>query len=547
MPYLRFLFPLLTFILYVSASFYVLSNGHVHEDAYILFIFSESLANGQGISYFPGSGPIEGATDFLWMAILAAAVFIGIDVAIAAAILNGIGLAVISYYVLKLSSLSTSDRSYIPFGVLTSAIIFLSPISMAALAGFSTGFYCAFVCVIFHIIYAENTKSLIMVPVIGIIMGLLRPDGVIIGVFASLVGLSIAYRRGLLQKYLIVSAVCAVVGASYFFWRFNYFGHLLPLPLYVKSASASSLPGLAPHYDWLQYNGFLAGLVILSAYFMPHKRKIFMAAVPVMALFIALAFATQSQNISFRFQAPATTLLLLISALVYAAYLKGEFSGRVRSFIIFFMAIAALGSTIDYSNSTKKMFVYLTSNEYINYLSFHMRKLATPDTTIALTEAGRFAYWMQGRKFDLVGLNTPETAIHKVSPEYIQKIDPDLVFIHIASTVSLEKICGTRDFCTVTIDQLRQSMLVEKNWEAVSNGVDRAPLATYSFLESSGQYQLYAVRYGRSRKYNHMHAVKKDGRISISDFEASLVKSFKEEGRLSYLEMKKLTKSVFAD
>jgi len=547
MAYLRFLFPLLTFILYLSVSFYVLSNGHVHEDAYILFIFSESLASGQGISYFPGSGPIEGATDFLWMVILAAAVFIGIDVAIAAAILNGIGLAVISYYVLKLSSLNASDRPYVPFGILSSVIILVSPIAMAALAGFSTGFYCAFVCVIFHIIYAESTRSLVLVPVIGIIMGLLRPDGVIIGALASLVGLLIAYRRDLLKKYLIVSAVCAVVGASYFFWRLSYFGHLLPLPLYVKSASASSLPGLAPHYDWLQYNGFLAGLVILSGFFMPHKRKIFMASVPVMALFIALAFATQSQNISFRFQAPGTTLLLLISALIYAAYRKGDFSGRVKNLILFFMAIAALGATIDYSNSARKMFVYLTSNEYINYFSFHMRELASPDTTIALTEAGRFAYWMPGRKYDIVGLNTPEIAIHKVSPDYIRSIDPDLIFVHINATASFEKICGTRDFCALTTDQLNKSILVESNWQTDSNSVSRAPLATYSFLESSDAYQLYAVRYGRSRKYNHLHAVKKSGQISVADFEASLTRSFEEEGRLSYLDMKKLTKSVFAD
>lgn len=547
MAYVRIFFPLLTFFLYLSASFYVLSKGHIHEDAYILFIFSESLANGHGISYFPGSGPIEGATDFLWMVILAAAVFIGVDVAIAAAILNGIGLAVISYYVLKVSSLSPSDRPYIPFGILSSVIIVASPISMAALSGFSTGLYCAFVCAIFYIIYTEKTRGLMAIPVIGIILGLLRPDGVIIGVFSALVGLLIAYRRGLLRRYLVISAGCALIGLSYFFWRFNYFGHLLPLPLYVKSATASALPGLAEHYNWLQNNGFLAGLVILSAYFLPHRSRIFLAAVPVIALFIALAFAYQSQNISFRFQAPGTTLLLFTSSLVYAAYLRGEFSGLTKKLILFFLFIGALGATIDYSHSARKRFVYLTSEEYINYLSFHMRELATPETTIALTEAGMFAYWMPGRKFDLVGLNTPETAIHKVSPEYIQEIDPDLVFIHISGTASFEKICGTRDFCAITADQLQSSIVGENNWEEISNGVFRAPRATYSFLQSSGEYQIYAVRYGRSRKYNHMHAVKKNGRISIADFEASLAKSFDEQGRLSYLEMKKLTKSVFAD
>ncbi|XYH99446.1 hypothetical protein ACMHYB_06665 [Sorangium sp. So ce1128] len=69
-------------------SLHVLSNGHPIEDSYILYIYSESLASGHGITYFKGGEHAEGATDFLWMMLLGAGSFLGVDVAVAAAALN---------------------------------------------------------------------------------------------------------------------------------------------------------------------------------------------------------------------------------------------------------------------------------------------------------------------------------------------------------------------------------------------------------------------------------------------------------------------------
>ena len=48
----------------------VMGNGHLHEDAYILFQYSGNLSQGLGISFDVANGPAEGATDFLWMCLL---------------------------------------------------------------------------------------------------------------------------------------------------------------------------------------------------------------------------------------------------------------------------------------------------------------------------------------------------------------------------------------------------------------------------------------------------------------------------------------------
>ncbi|RMG67386.1 MAG: hypothetical protein D6722_13275, partial [Bacteroidetes bacterium] len=49
------------------------------EDAAILFRYSENLADTGVISYNPGGPPVEGATDFLWMLLLAAAHWLGLE------------------------------------------------------------------------------------------------------------------------------------------------------------------------------------------------------------------------------------------------------------------------------------------------------------------------------------------------------------------------------------------------------------------------------------------------------------------------------------
>ena len=57
-------------ILFLIFNFILISNGHFHEDAYILFIYVENFVNGNGITYYSDGPHIEGATDFLWLMLL---------------------------------------------------------------------------------------------------------------------------------------------------------------------------------------------------------------------------------------------------------------------------------------------------------------------------------------------------------------------------------------------------------------------------------------------------------------------------------------------
>lgn len=531
-------FPLATFSFYCFVSFYVLMTGHLHEDAYILYIFSESLANGNGISYFPGGPPAEGATDFLWMLLLAFGKYLNIDVAISATILNGIGLAAITFFSIRLLPNNVKYWKVYTVSSVLVFVILLSQVAQASVAGFSSGFYCSFVAAIFYLLFTRNLKWLFLIPLLGITIGLLRPDGVIIGSVASLVGMYFTFRSDVYKKYLISSAVAIFIGVIYFYWRYQYFGYLLPLPLYVKGTSISNIPGVYPHLYWLYSNVILGLLAFITIVFYKDRSKVILAGVPVFCLFFALLFATQSQNVSFRFQAPGTTLLILIVSILFSEILSNTKVSRIlRCSISTILSLLFLGVL---TNSSKEMIGavdVLKRTDYINYFPFHFSKIASSQTKIALTEAGRFAYWSKREKYDLVGLNTPEIAIDKVTPTYLSRLDPDVVFIHTSGYTDYSKMCD-KIFCEIRPEKVRDGMVIDKDWRNVSYGVKRAPLVVFEYVSNNlnNYIVIVAEYYG---KYNHLYLVKKDGDINIDRFKKSLEKSYMLDQPLSYWEMKK--------
>src|SRR5258708_25503563 len=68
-----------------------LYRAHPQDDAYILFGYVSRFVAGQGIVFYPGGPHAEGATDFLWFVALSALHRLGIDIALAAALLNAAG------------------------------------------------------------------------------------------------------------------------------------------------------------------------------------------------------------------------------------------------------------------------------------------------------------------------------------------------------------------------------------------------------------------------------------------------------------------------
>ncbi len=528
--------PILTSTFFLLSAFWVIKFGHPHEDAYILYIFSEQWAENGVISYFDHGPPAEGATDFLWMALIALLNRVGINSAIAAMLLNAAGIFVATSLILRLINACN--------GGLVTKLTFLLIIpfysfSQASLAGFSTSFYCAISLAIFVLLYNQSSPKLIFVPLVSILLGLVRPEGVIIGVTATILGFALVERNDR-NKYLASSFFAASVGLIYFAFRWNYFGHFLPLPLYVKSSSEEVLPGLNKNLRWMAVNSVFILSTIAALLALPKERmRLLLAMLPVVALFILLLFTVQSQNIALRFQAPIAITLMAASAVFVSKFenLSGMKKTFRRGFIIF-LAFATVPNIVYHADRTMSLLEILKRPDYINYFPYLAQDAFTDKTVIALTEAGRFAYWVKGQKYDLIGLCTAETAIHGADKDFVKRIEPDVLFIHTGKKEEYWD-CKEGNYCEITDSQFSRQILDTQlitDYTSTKNRIDRAQFAAFDYLlETPTNYTMLIVKYGKS--FKHFYAFKENGNIDVPVFLKALQKSFEPKNRYSYLDM----------
>ncbi len=516
---------------------YILLNGHPHEDAYILYIYSENLSETGVISYYQGGEPAEGATDFLWMSIIAALNFAGINTAVSALALNAVGVFLITYMSLRVG------RQY---GSSTIISIFLSLLipfyvtSQAAYAGFSVALYSSLIVVLFLLSIVASGKQVALVPALGLLLALFRPDGAIFGILTSLM-LLFFIRRSDLKIFFVSVTVCATIGIAYFLWRWDYFGQILPLPLIVKSQSDNYFPGLRTNLGWASNNALF---IAFSAFFIlslkQGKKRIIMMSLPILAYLASLTFAVQSQNVTNRFQAPASAVLLVGSAaalfLIYEMLRNSK--ARLRISVISIMTIVLIIQLGINMRTTASLTRYLTNSDYINFFPYLLAEKTPKNFKVVLTEAGRFAYWLPGEKYDLVGLNTATTAVQGASPQYISTITPDLIFFHHAGTMADFACVNAMNYCHVSGEQFLE--IIDKagtlSFLGSDDRVTQAAAAAAAYISKHvNDFHLIFVRYGNS--YSHVYALRRFGAVTLDDFTSSLDASFSSRGHISYFEM----------
>ena len=351
--------------LFLAIGYCMLSTGHPTEDAYILFCYAEHLAGGHGIVFNIGGPRAEGATDFLWLLLVSGLTAVGLDVAISALVLNGFG-AGLAGLLLSRTILSGSGLT-LPYhlGILVvPPLVVLFHGSAAAYVGFSTMLYSSLIALLYWVATTQRGRGVCWLPVIGLVVALFRPDGVVVGASFALLGLWSARSRWL-GRYLVVLLANGVGGLAYFAWRYAYFGLSLPLPLFVKSrpgvfsddplsrlgwfldwVGPSALPGLKTALAWLEFRvspvptmalvAFLA--VALRFVERSQVKRIIVFLLPVGLLSIVLLFGQLTQNVYFRFYAPIS--LVLLFALVQLSVMAIRHSHRTYQRVVLLALLA---------------------------------------------------------------------------------------------------------------------------------------------------------------------------------------------------------------
>lgn len=533
------LFALIPVIIFFIIGYFVLAFGHPNEDAFILFLYSENLANSGTISYFQNGPAAEGATDFLWMLMISFLYKLGLTTGISAVFLNSIGVYLTSYLLILIA------RKYEASNLVNLFIIIFVPISnltIGSYGGFSVSLYSALIGIIIAITIWGTSKQLIYIPILGLILSLFRPDGVIIGVLSSL---SIYYfiNKEDKKKYFLILLTSGLIGFAYFIWRWNYFGEFLPLPLMVKSSTDTLLPGLNANLKWLIKFDLFIFLGISSIFLLKTKwKRLTSASIPIFIYLFSIIFVLQSQNFGWRFQAPIA-ILILIGSVVTLSSLSKIFIWKENSMSKILISIFTLlisFQVLKHLNYLNNHLKWLTNDDYINFFPYHLGKNLNKETTIALTEAGRLAYWMPGKKYDLVGLNTVETAKNGSSLKFLKNLNPDLIMFHHAKTIPSIKCDENKFFCKISPAKFSQIIKKDDTLQFLNKEMriyNASAVVSKFFLENFEDYNIYNVKYGGN--YYHLYGVKKDGNINELLFREALNKSFDPEMKHSYLKLKK--------
>ncbi len=229
---------LLILITLAYAASFVNFNVPPYEDAAMLMRYADHLAHGHGIVWNIGEHPVDGATDFLFMAASAGLIRIGVPV--------GRSVRLIGFFSHLLTVLIVywANRRIWNANLV---LAFLSALYLSVGTGlsyvaafFGTPFFALFAVVTwaFGLLLIKDESPpfwmSLAFAVSGLLTGLIRPEGVILAVLMLVAVVILKGWRRSLQTIGVFAGVFFFLGGAYFLWHWGYFGYPLPNPFYKK-------------------------------------------------------------------------------------------------------------------------------------------------------------------------------------------------------------------------------------------------------------------------------------------------------------------------
>jgi arabinofuranosyltransferase len=403
------------------------------EDAAILMRYVRHLAAGHGVVWNVDEPPVDGATDFLFMVAAAAAVKAGASVEGAT---RGVSLlshaATLALVYLAVRGLAGASRAAALF---PAAMLALGPAPHYVAAAFGTPFFAFAVgltWILAHGLLATDAPSLsraMAFSASALVMGLIRPEGVIVAVLmlaAVLIG-----RRGN-GLGLILAAFASVflgLGLAYFLWRWSYFGHPLPNPFYKKGGGVLHWGTLAKAFQNLgRLCGPFALVIVAGLGHRPTRRYAVVALIPVVGFGLAWVLLSDETNYLMRFRYPIALVALVSWAPIWTVLRAPVARPSLRWAVVAIAWIVGL-ATLAWQYRRYASVPHPPSG--LHDLAVALADYRDKGYTMAVTEAGLLPFYSDWRTVDAWGLNDPWiTHNGGVTEEYLDRYRPDLVLLH---------------------------------------------------------------------------------------------------------------------
>src|SRR5579883_389660 len=241
----------------------------ISDDAFITTRYVQNFTAGKGLVYNVGER-VEGYTHFLWLLLLSGARYLGFD-PVDASIWLGIaaytGLLIL-LLLISVQERGTSKRVWIP---VVAVIVALSyDAAVWASGGLETSLYAFLILAAFYVWFYSKYKENVRLLIAGFILvlvALTRPDGVLFTLTACCLFFARGVRSRTLKsaakEVLMILLPSVIIGVPYLLWKKYYYGDILPLTYYAKSAGYSYFEQ-GVYYIWLYFRVyFIQGLSLL--------------------------------------------------------------------------------------------------------------------------------------------------------------------------------------------------------------------------------------------------------------------------------------------
>jgi hypothetical protein len=409
-------------------------RGRPEEDAAMLMRYSRHLAAGHGIVWNVGEKPVDGATDFLFMVVLAAVHGLGPSLETAARAIGLFAHAATVWLVFwGARRLFGASREW---ALVPAVFIGVGPGLRHLAAGYGTPLFALAATVTWllacHLARADSGRE--ARPALGfalaaLVMGLARPEGVFLGGFMLLAVLVDRGGRGartILTRFLVVFLT---LGLLYFLWRWQYFGYPLPNPFYKKGGGTLYWHSLRQSWKNLWALGwpFLwlvpTGLAIRGA-----RKAALFVALPVVLFVTLFVLISDETNYVMRFRYPILPVLLL-GCVPVAETLRARWPRRLPAALAPLVPLA-LTAALAFAQHQGYRFV-APQRLGLYDAGLVLRDYAARGFALVTTEAGLLPLVSEWRAVDAWGLNDPYIAHHGgIDEAYLERYRPELIVFH---------------------------------------------------------------------------------------------------------------------
>jgi hypothetical protein len=410
---------------------------HPAEDAAMLMRYAVHLAHGHGIVWNIGEKPVDGATDFLFMAMVALLIKSGLtpESAIRSLIFTAHLMNVLLIYFAGALIFRVDHRiAFLASLLLVSGNGMFYVATCFGAPVFALFASAAWICITRMILVRSEWAWAIGYGFFSLLTGLTRPEGVIL-TFLMLVGLVIARGwRNALAPAIAWFAFVVGLGGLYFLWRWDYFGHPLPNPFYKKGGGNLHLDGLRDSIqNFIGLNRFLVVLWAIAMLIAPTSRALYGAIIPILGFVFAFILLSPEMNIKARFQYVTFPLMIIASFYAYQVIRdssKISFnspSTDMRLALGAFLLLPLLILYRGYDDIRRSLPGHDGRYDVAVALSAYARK----GYYLAVTEAGLLPFYSQWKSIDTWGLNDSWIAHNgRITDAYLDKHRPAIIMFH---------------------------------------------------------------------------------------------------------------------